>query len=92
MMAKERDALSSGNDELLRELQLYKSVAVPPDLRPRSAMIRVARVPLANNSLNTGASLRSKGSGIPTNSGGKALDNRLEIDYREGDMALDEIS
>ena len=87
MTTKDRDALVAENDELLRELQLYKSVAVPADFRPRSTLTRVARKPLMNQSMNT----RPPSTGLPR-SGGKKLETTAEDEYKDGDMTLDELS
>lgn len=87
MTTKDRDALVAENDELVRELRLYKSVAVPADSKPRSNLTRVARKPLANSSLN--ARPRSAGS---AHNEGKRLASTPEADYKDGDMTLDELS
>ncbi|VDC06436.1 unnamed protein product [Peniophora sp. CBMAI 1063] len=80
--AKE-SALTQG-DELTAELAMYKSVAVvgpgsTTDRRPKTNMTRVARVPLATQSLN-GQSQRSR-----TASGMKNISEAYD------DMTLDEI-
>ncbi|EKM54596.1 uncharacterized protein PHACADRAFT_210395 [Phanerochaete carnosa HHB-10118-sp] len=80
MMTKDRDAFAAENDDLIRELQLYKSVAVPADFKPRSTLTRVARKPLTTQSLNA----RSSGKG-------SRLEATPEHDYKAGDMTLDEI-
>lgn len=80
MVTKDRDALAAESDELVRELQLYKSVAVPADFRPRSTLTRVARKPLTTQSMND----RSSGKG-------SCLEATPEHDYKAGDMTLDEI-
>jgi hypothetical protein len=60
LLATTRDketALAHG-EELVQELKMYKSVALAPatatvaDRRPKTTITRVARVPLANHSLN----------------------------------------
>ena len=88
MMTKDRDALFSENDELIRELQLYKSVAVPTDFKPRSTMTRVSRVPLGSHSLNTGLATRARNTDRMPVSVAQVVD---EMEYREGDMTIDEI-
>ena len=48
MSTRDRDAVLADNDDLRAELGLYKSVAVPHDAKPRTAITRVARtVPAA---------------------------------------------
>ena len=89
-MTKDRDSLASQNDDLLRELQLYKSAAVPTDFKPRSTMTRVARMPLANQSLNAKSSSAS-GKAHFGGSRGKDLLAASEANYMEGDMTLDEM-
>ena len=42
---RDRDAVLADNDDLRAELGLYKSVAVPQDVKPRTAITRVARLP-----------------------------------------------
>lgn len=49
MSTRDRDAVLADNDDLRAELGLYKSVAVPHDAKPRTAITRVARtVPAAS--------------------------------------------
>ncbi|GJE94441.1 hypothetical protein PsYK624_106110 [Phanerochaete sordida] len=78
MMEKDRDALVVQNDELARELQMYKSVAVPADFRTRSTLTRVSRRPLAPHSSNA-------------RSAGKTSAEAAE-EYKEGDMTIDELA
>lgn len=89
MTAKERDALASENDEMVRELQLYKSVTVPTDFKPRTTVTRVTRQPLASQSLNTRpSSSHPKRSATRPAAGSKVS----EPEYREGDLTLDELT
>lgn len=52
MCTRERDTLEASNDDLHREIELYKSSVVPIESKPRSQFIRVSRQPLMNQSLN----------------------------------------
>ena len=77
-MEKDRDALAAQNDELARELQMYKSVAVPTDFRPRATLTRVTRRPLVAHGSNA-------------RSAGKSSTASVE-EYKEGDMTVDELA
>ncbi|KAI0066083.1 hypothetical protein BV25DRAFT_1988564 [Artomyces pyxidatus] len=50
VVTRERDAAAAHGEELRNELAMY--VAVPTDLKPRTNITRVARIPLATQSLN----------------------------------------
>ncbi|OBZ70612.1 hypothetical protein A0H81_09091 [Grifola frondosa] len=54
MSSRDRDAVLADNDDLRHELELYKSVAVPQEIKPRTMITRVTRVPLAPQSTNAG--------------------------------------
>ena len=43
LSTRDRDAAYADNDDLRAELELYKSVAVPQDVKPRTTITRVAR-------------------------------------------------
>ena len=72
------------NDDLRHELELYKSVAVPTGYKPRTHVTRVGRVPLGDQNVNA----------ISTNApnGGEEIFKHLpEMQYKEGDLTIDEI-
>ncbi|KAH9948685.1 hypothetical protein B0H21DRAFT_845411 [Amylocystis lapponica] len=57
MLTRERDTAVADGDDLRYELQLYKSVAIPPELKPRTTVTRVGRVPLATQSATSNGTL-----------------------------------
>lgn len=73
------------NDDLRHELELYKSVAVPTEYKPRTHVTRVTRVPLGDKRLNVGST------NVPQEDEDifKHIPNTTE--YKEGDLTLDEI-
>lgn len=81
----------SENDELRHELEIYKSVAVPPEVKPRTFVTRVARAPLASQNLNAMPLSSARGTNLAVSSVLKRLEATPENEYREGDMTLDEI-
>ncbi len=86
MTTKDKEAVEAENDELRRELELYKSVAVPAEVKPRTFVTRVSRTPLANHNLN-GSHARS----VSNASGHSKLAKRYEVGNRDGDMTVDEL-
>jgi hypothetical protein len=56
MLTRERETIVTENGDLQHELDMYKSVVVPIEHRPRTNITRVTRAPFANltQSLNTG--------------------------------------
>ncbi|TFY72608.1 hypothetical protein EVG20_g400 [Dentipellis fragilis] len=78
-MTRERDAAAAYSENLQHELDMYKSVAVPPDMKPRTTITRVARIPLATQSANVAPISRS--SSIASK----------HFDPAGDDMTLDEI-
>ncbi|PCH36181.1 hypothetical protein WOLCODRAFT_156905 [Wolfiporia cocos MD-104 SS10] len=88
-MTRDRDAVLADNGDLQHELQLYKSVAVPPDLKPRTNVTRVGRAPSQTHSASvnghqTASTARSAASA-------RRLEPLPETHFRNGDMTLDEI-
>ena len=82
--------LAGENDELLRELQLYKSVSIPTNAKPRSTMTRVARAPLTNHNMNArSTTVFAKSTSKMPGSAGSVRDELVES--RDGDMTIDEI-
>lgn len=79
-------------DDLRHELDMYKSVAVPTDNKPRTGMTRIGRIPLVNQSTNvkpasSSVALFGKSAGVS----GKKLDIVDEQEYLPGDMTVDEL-
>ncbi|KII92246.1 hypothetical protein PLICRDRAFT_466038 [Plicaturopsis crispa FD-325 SS-3] len=85
------EAATAANDELRRELEMYKSVMVPAEYKPRTHITRVGRVPLAAQSVNVDAKSRSLGEENGSGSHKRALSRTPELDSIPGDMTLDEI-
>jgi hypothetical protein len=79
------EAVTAGNEELRHELDMYKSVMVPIDEKPRTNITRVGRVPFANQSLNT----VDHGAASATRVHGH---DRVQIENGNGDMRLEEIT
>lgn len=75
---RERDTLIASNNDLCREIELYKSSVVPIESKPRSQFIRVSRPPLTNQSLNARSQSPTK-------------HTILEHVPGPGDMTLDEL-
>ena len=88
---RERDNVIIENEEVRHELNLYTSIAVPQQSKPRTTVTRVTRVPLASQSLN-GQSLFQPKSTSSIRKDGQRLESPTEVSYKEGDMTLDEIS
>lgn len=80
---------------------MYKSVTVPPEMKPRTTITRVGRPPLVSlaRSINTGAHARSVSAGSvpqkgqsPTESVSAGKIRRVEVlETIPGDMTLDEM-
>ncbi|KAI0355587.1 hypothetical protein OH77DRAFT_1479263 [Trametes cingulata] len=88
MSTREREAVLADNDELRHELELYKSVAIPNEVKPRTALTRVGRVPgpsaLSESELGlsiAGGRVSEQGYGLPrstsVSSGSAASGSRL---------------
>lgn len=90
MTNREREAVIAENEALQHELTLYKSVAVHPDDKPRTAITRVARIPLGahNVNVNSKSTRNSKSTGLDD----EYLPSLPEMEYKEGDMTIDELS
>lgn len=85
MTTKDKEGVEAENDVLRRELELYKSVGVPAEVKPRTFVTRVSRTPLANHNLNASSHARSV-----SNASGKLV-KRYEHGSRDGDMTVDEL-
>lgn len=94
MTNRDRDAVISENEALQHELTLYKSVAVHPDDKPRTAITRVTRIPLGTH--NSNVNVNGKAVSVSKSSG---LDDQylpslpeISMEYKDGDMTVDELS
>ncbi|KAI0690542.1 hypothetical protein BC835DRAFT_1280794 [Cytidiella melzeri] len=90
MTTREKETVINENDQLRRELELYKSVAVSADVKPRTFVTRITRAPLANQNLNAMAGPNAQ-SHLSSSTAVKGMDLLPEVEYREGDMTLDEL-
>ncbi|KAG6816980.1 hypothetical protein H0H87_001295 [Tephrocybe sp. NHM501043] len=96
MLNREQDAAVAVNEDLQHELDMYKSVMVPADNKPRTAITRVIRPPLLNLTRSLNA---SSGAGNPLASVTKSGDSfdkgsvqRVHVlESIPGDMTIDEI-
>ncbi|KAG6862229.1 hypothetical protein C0995_002160 [Termitomyces sp. Mi166 len=98
MLSREQEAAVAINDDLQHELDMYKSIMVPADNKPRTAFTRVTRLPLGNltRSLNASASaagnLASSASESDNSSSGKSSAQHVHVlESIPGDMTIDEI-
>ncbi|KAF8161010.1 hypothetical protein B0H34DRAFT_857540 [Crassisporium funariophilum] len=92
MMANEQENIAAQNTNLQHELDMYTSVTVPLETKPRTNIIRVGRPPLVNlgHSLNAGLSVNGARSGMSVvKSISPAHEPLLEIN--ENDMTMDEL-
>ena len=84
MTTRDKEAVISENDELRRELGLYKSVGGSTEVKSRT---RISRAPLTTHNLNASSNVRGNTSGKLA----KQRDTRQGVVYRGGDMTLDEL-
>ncbi|KAG1808221.1 uncharacterized protein BJ212DRAFT_1449095 [Suillus subaureus] len=83
---RDRDAISAVNEDLLHEIMMYKSVAIPEDNKPRTNLTRVTRPPLTSQSINIVAVTP-----IPPCVSSDALIKATVLEHIPGDMTLDEL-
>lgn len=83
---RDRDTISAANEDLLHEIMMYKSVAVPGDSKPRTNLTRVTRPPLMSQSMNVVAA-----TSIPPYVASDALITATVLEHIAGDMTLDEL-
>ncbi|KAI0745992.1 hypothetical protein C8Q76DRAFT_705692 [Earliella scabrosa] len=92
LSTRDRDAVLADNDELRAELEMYKSVAVPQDVRPRTTITRVARVHSSTSESDLAVSGSNPMQGL---SGQRAAPGPTLASISEatgvGDMTLDEL-
>ncbi len=77
------------NDELRYELAMYKSVGIPAESRPRTTVTRVTRIPLGSQNQNI---MSTHLLPISPKKLGAAMESPTSLEYKEGDLTLEEIS
>ncbi|KAI0329702.1 hypothetical protein GY45DRAFT_844771 [Cubamyces sp. BRFM 1775] len=96
------EAVIADNEELRHELELYKSVGVPHEIKPRTTITRVGRVPssLSHSDLGAALSVRSSESGqaLPRSASSSAASRLTSVPelpsgsyVDDSEMTLDEI-
>lgn len=91
LTTRDKETVISENDELRHELELYKSVGVPVDFKPRTTVTRVTRAPLVSQNLNALPASRARSNSRAASGCGKRIDVVPELEYKEGDMTVDEL-
>ena len=93
MLTRDRDILVTNTEGLQQELNLYKSVMVPNENKPRTNITRVARSALANRNLNVSAAVNTSVAKVISTSTGMAKNTQRTspLDAIPGDMTLDEL-
>ncbi|KAF5386037.1 hypothetical protein D9615_002490 [Tricholomella constricta] len=95
MLGREQEAAVAINDDLQHELDMYKSVMVPAEQKPRTTITRIIRPPLVNltRSLNTSSPANSAASSGKTDgSAEKVGAQRIRVlESIPGDMTIEEI-
>ncbi|KNZ80489.1 hypothetical protein J132_05609 [Termitomyces sp. J132] len=95
MLGREQEAAIAINDDLQHELDMYKSIMVSADNKPRTTLTRVTRPPLVNltRSLNVsvGGSLAISASKSDDLSGKGSVQRVHALETIPGDMTIDEI-
>ncbi|KAG6849452.1 hypothetical protein H0H93_008295 [Arthromyces matolae] len=87
VLNQDREAAAAINEDLQHELDMYKSVMVSADNKPRTGFTRVARLPLVNLAHN----LNARGSqAFPTSS--LSGQDVYALESIPNDMTLDEIT
>lgn len=98
LSTRDRDAAYADSDDLRAELELYKSVAVPQDVKPRTTITRVVRPVTATLELDAAGSVstfsqsseQTQRSSVAHSSASSRLPSLPEL-LADGDMTLDEI-
>lgn len=88
MLEREQEAVVAVNGDLQHELDMYKSVMVPTDQKPRTNITRVGRLPLVNmtRSLNAGT-----GAQVDESVEKKGAQRMHILETIPGDMTIEEI-
>jgi hypothetical protein len=78
------------NDALQNEIDMYKSVQVPLDSKPRTNITRIGRAPLVNLAASMNASIQP--ASHPVYGKGSYMSGKpvLEV-IKDGDMTTDEL-
>ncbi|KAF8972978.1 hypothetical protein BDZ97DRAFT_1912579 [Flammula alnicola] len=86
LLTREQENVAAQNDELQHELDMYTSVRVPLDSKPRTNITRIGRAPLVNlaHSLNSGAQSTHAGNGKAS-----FLPIKPVIEVNDTDMTID---
>lgn len=92
MKTREHEDAAALNEELQHELDMYTSVAVPTNHKPRSNMTRVSRVPLGSHNRSLSSSRASSQADLKENTGMRKSSSPATLDTIPGDMTLDDIS
>ncbi|KAG6830802.1 hypothetical protein H0H92_014651 [Tricholoma furcatifolium] len=94
LLQREQENVIAANDDLKVELDMYKSVMVDTDYKPRTTMTRITRAPLVNltRSLNASAADIGVASSKTDGFSHKMTAQRNNVlESIPGDMTLDEI-
>lgn len=89
LLTNEQENIAAQNDALQNELDMYKSVQVPLESKPRTNITRIGRAPL----VNLAASMNSAGQRTRSLTGKAAYVPAkpvLEV-INDGDMTTDEL-
>jgi len=89
-LTREQENVAAQNDDLQHELDMYKSVRIPLENKPRTNLTRIGRPPLINltQSINNASALNSNAKSYNKPSF-KAIEPLMEVS--NADMTLDEI-
>lgn len=80
--------MQAHNEDLQHEIALYKSVAIPSEYKPRTAVTRVERAPMVTQGLSISKGVEhGKSISVPS----ARLASMPEMEYEQGGMTLDEI-
>ncbi|KAF9461301.1 hypothetical protein BDZ94DRAFT_1168036 [Collybia nuda] len=88
-LTQEQETVAAENEDLQQELGMYKSVVVPPEVKPRTTITRVARPPLV--SLARSVNTEGATSGPNDTVSAEKMRHIRELETIPGDMTLDEI-
>ncbi|KAF9484441.1 hypothetical protein BDN70DRAFT_872455 [Pholiota conissans] len=88
LLTKEQEDIAYINDALQNELDMYKSVQVPLDSKPRTNITRIGRAPLVNLAASMNASTQPVGNSVYGK--GSYAKPALEV-IKDGDMTTDEL-
>ncbi|KAF8197930.1 hypothetical protein BJ912DRAFT_874859 [Pholiota molesta] len=90
LLTKEQEDAAAVNDALQNEIDMYKSVQVPLDSKPRTNITRIGRAPLVNLAASMNASIQP--ASHPVYGKGSYMSGKpvLEV-IKDGDMTTDEL-